>query len=114
MGENAPCNKPGPWIPSVSLCEWHAPGEPRDGLAELFVSISSAGIDSAVLWGAESLNTAVWNCEIVHARKTATICVPKSLEASRRKTFLREWRVTLAEITRPGDESTAKPQPEEN
>lgn len=106
-GEEMPCNAPGPWISSVSLCEWHAPGKPRDTLPDMFVSVSAAGVDSAVLWGAAPLNKAAWQCEMAEGRRPATICVPRSFSEGRKNVLFREWRVTLAEITRPGDETPA-------
>ncbi len=109
--EDLPCNDPGPWVSSVSLCEWHAPGTRRDGLPEAFVSVSSGGIDSVVLWGSTPLNATTWQCEIAEGWRQATVCVPGIFSEDRKKTLFREWRVTLAEITRPGDESSAKPQP---
>jgi hypothetical protein len=63
MGENLPCNDPGQWLSSTSLCEWHARNAPRDSLPDAFVSLSKNGVDSVVLWGDSPLNARTWTCE---------------------------------------------------
>jgi hypothetical protein len=104
--EGLPCASPGPWLSSMSMCEWHAPGAQADNLPDLFVSLSSAGLDSVVLWGNEPLRVPTWACEIVEGMRQATVCLPRSVAAARRADLVREWTVTLREITRPGNEQS--------